>query len=85
MTSADGSTAWVSGRVIGSWWSVVSRSVGSSVVVAEHLAVQHWVEVTLVDDEQPAGELSSNSADKPFRVTVGLWTPRRDLHNVDTR
>ncbi|MCR3752255.1 hypothetical protein LX88_006249 [Lentzea californiensis] len=35
------STAWVSDRVIGSWWSVVSRSVWSPVVVVRDVAVQH--------------------------------------------
>ncbi len=39
--------------------------------------------MSLSEDQHAVGEFGSDGSDESFGVAVGLWTPERDLHDMD--
>jgi hypothetical protein len=69
---------------IGSRWAELLGAVRTAVVVVGDVSLQHGPQVSLVDDQEPVGELPSHRADEPFGITIRPRAARRDLYHLDT-
>jgi hypothetical protein len=70
--------------VVGPGRTELPAAMGAPPVVVGLVLSQDSSQVPFAEDEDPVGDLGPGGEHEPFRITVRLRAPGRDLHDLDT-